>query len=161
LKDRTTSACEKGFTGVLLAYKNRSEGINMGLQQSITAELQRSLKNRDTARTGAVRILIGEFQRQPEKELRDDQVIAIIKKLVKSEREMLAASGQETSGFIDVMEGYLPKQASENEITEWIQENIDFSKFNNRMQAMRPIMAHFGSSADGNMVKNILQTIEN
>jgi hypothetical protein len=133
----------------------------MGLQQSITAELQASIKNRDTARTGAVRILIGEFQRQPEKELSDDQVIGIIKKLIKSERELLAASGQETSDFIDVMEGYLPKQASDDEITKWIQENIDFSKFKNRMQAMKPIMAHFGSSADGNMVKRIVQTFEN
>ena len=133
----------------------------MGLQQSITAELQASIKNRDTARTGAVRILIGEFQRQPEKELSDDQVLGIIKKLIKSERELLAASGQETSDFIDVMEGYLPKQTSEDEITEWIQENIDFSKFKNRMQAMKPIMAHFGSSADGDMVKRIVQTFEN
>ena len=132
----------------------------MGLQQSITAELQASIKNRDTARTGAVRILIGEFQRQPEKELSDEQVVGIIKKLVKSERELLAASGQKTSGFIDVMEGYLPRQVSEDEITEWIQENVDFSIFNNKMQAMKPIMAHFGSSADGNEVKNILQTIE-
>ena len=132
----------------------------MGLQQSISAELQMSIKNRDTARTGAVRIMIGEFQRQPEKELGDEQVIGIIKKLVKSERELLAVSGKETSDFIDVLEGYLPKQASEDEITKWIQENIDFSKFNNRMQAMRPILAHFGSSADGNMVKKILQTIE-
>lgn len=132
----------------------------MGLQQSITAELQASIKNRDTARTGAVRILIGEFQRQPEKELSDQQVVGIIKQLVKSERELLAASGQKTSGFIDVLEGYLPRQASEIEITEWIQENVDFSIFNNKMQAMKPIMAHFGSSADGNVVKNILQTIE-
>ena len=132
----------------------------MGLQQSITAELQASIKNRDTARTGAVRILIGEFQRQPEKELSDEQVVGIIKKLVKSERELLAASGQDTSDFIDVMQGYLPQQASEDEIREWIQENIDFSIFNNKMQAMKPIMAHFGRSADGNVVKNILQTIE-
>ena len=132
----------------------------MGLQQSITAELQASIKNRDTARTGAVRILIGEFQRQPEKKLSDEQVVGIIKKLVKSERELLAASGQNTSEFIDVMEGYLPQQASEDEIREWIQENVDFSIFNNKMQAMKPIMAHFGSSADGNVVKNILQTIE-
>ena len=132
----------------------------MGLQESIIAELQPSIKNRDTSRTGAVRILIGEFQRQPEKELTDDQVIGIIKKLVKSERELLAASGQSSSEFITVMEGYLPKQAHEDEISAWIKENIDFSTFNNKMQAMKPIMAHFGSSADGNVVKNILQKIE-
>ena len=131
----------------------------MDLQQSIRAELQVSIKNRDSARTGAVRILIGEFQRQPEKVLSDEQVIGIIKKLLKSERELLAVSGQSTSDFIEVLEGYLPKQASEDEIRKWIQENIDFSVFKNKMQAMKPIMAHFGSSVDGNMVKNILQTI--
>jgi uncharacterized protein YqeY len=129
----------------------------MGLQESISAELQASIKSRDTARTGAVRILIGEFQRQPEKELSDDQVVAIIKKLVKSERELLAAAGQETSDFIVVMEGYLPKQATEEEIKNWVKENVDFSSFGNKMQAMKPIMAHFGSSADGNLVKKVLQ----
>ena len=131
----------------------------MGLQQSISAELQASIKNRDSARTGAVRVLIGEFQRQPEKVLGDDQVIGIIKKLLKSERELLAATGQSSSDFIEVLEGYLPKQASEEEIRKWIQENIDFSVFKNKMQAMKPIMAHFGSSVDGNTVKTILQTI--
>jgi len=129
----------------------------MGLQESISAELQSSIKSRDSARTSAIRILIGEFQRQPEKQLSDDQVIAIIKKLVKSERELLAATGQEHSDFIVVMESYLPKQATEEEIKKWVQENIDFSTFGNKMQAMRPIMAHFGSSADGNIVKRVLQ----
>jgi len=134
--------------------------VKMGLQQSITAELRGAIKNRDTARTGAVRILIGEFQRQPEKELTDDQVIGIIRKLVKSERELLAAAGKQSSDFITVMEGYLPQQASEDEITRWIEEHIDFSKYNNKMQAMKPIMAHFGSRADGALVKKVLQTVE-
>ncbi len=132
----------------------------MGLQQSITAELQTAIKSRDKARTGVVRILIGEFQRQPEKILSDEQVVGIIKKLLKSERELLAASGQSSSDFIDVLEGYLPKQAGEDEIKKWIEENIDFSQFKNKMQAMKPIMAHFGSSADGNLVKNLLQASE-
>ena len=132
----------------------------MGLQHTITAELKSSIKSRDTARTSAIRILIGEFQRQPEKELSDDQVIGIIKKLVKSERELLAASGQETSDFITVMEGYLPRQASEDDIRNWITENIDFASFKNKMQAMKPIMAHFGSSADGNLVKQILMQMD-
>ena len=55
------------------------------------------------------------------------------------------------------MEGYLPRQASREEIAAWISANIDFSKFANKMQAMKPIMAHFGSAVDGNTVKEILQ----
>lgn len=131
----------------------------MSMQQMIKDELKVSMKAKDTDRTGAVRILIGEFQRQPEKELKDEQVIGIIKKLVKSEKELLAASGEETSGFLRVMEAYLPKQATEDDIKAWVKDNIDLSSFNNQMQAMKPIMAHFGSSADGNVVKKVLQEL--
>lgn len=132
----------------------------MGLQQSIQDALQTSIKNRDKELTSAVRIIIGEFQRQPEKDLSDEQVVAIIKKLVKSEKELLAASGEASSPFIEILNGYLPAQASEEEIRQWIIDNIDFAGFGNKMQAMRPIMAHFGSAADGNMVKSILQSID-
>ena len=129
----------------------------MGLQETISSQLKSSMKAKDTVRTGAIRVLIGEFQRQPEKELQDDQVVGIIKKLIKSERETLAAAKQEDTGFIRVLEEFLPRQAGEEEIRQWIRANIDFSTLNNTMQAMRPIMAHFGSSADGNTVKKILQ----
>ncbi len=134
--------------------------MNMGLQQEIKDGLKAAMKAKESDRTGAIRILIGEFQRQPEKELSDEQVIGIIKKLVKSERELLNAAGKESSGYLRVLESYLPKQASKGEIEDWIKENIDFSSFNNKMQAMRPIMAHFGSKADGNMVKEILGKID-
>lgn len=130
----------------------------MSLQEQISAELKTAMKSRDRVKTDAVRVLIGEFQRQPEKELTDQQVAGIIRKLIKSEKELLAASGSEDSGFIEVLEGYLPQQAGEEEIRKWIAENIDFSDFNNTMQAMKPIMAHFAGNADGNTVKKILQT---
>ncbi len=130
----------------------------MSLQEQISAELKTAMKSRDRVKTDAVRVLIGEFQRQPEKELTDQQVAGIIRKLIKSEKELLAASGSGDSGFIGVLEGYLPKQADEDEIRKWIAENIDFSDFNNTMQAMKPIMAHFAGNADGNTVKKILQT---
>jgi len=80
----------------------------MSLQETIQAELKTAIKARDAARTGAVRILIGEFQRQPQKTLTDEQVVAIIKKLIKSEKELLASARQETSDFLTIMEGYLP-----------------------------------------------------
>jgi hypothetical protein len=46
--------------------------------------------------------LIGEFQRQPEKTLNDEKIIAIIKQLIKSERELLAATKQMKS-FCDAI----------------------------------------------------------
>lgn len=132
----------------------------MGLQQEIEGQLKVALKQRDKERAGAIRILKGEFQRQPEKELSDDQVIGIIKKLVKSERELLDASGGGTSEYIEILQGYLPQQVGEEEVRAWIRDNIDFSSFGNKMQAMRPIMEHFGSSVDGAAVKKILQDMD-
>ena len=129
----------------------------MSMQEFLSQELRAAMKARDTDRTGAIRILIGEFARQPEKVLSDEQVIAIIKKLIKSERELLTAQGQEGSPFMTIMEGYLPQQASEADIYAWIKDNIDFSAYGNKMQAMKPIMQHFGSTVDGNTVKNVLQ----
>jgi hypothetical protein len=130
------------------------------MQESLKEDLKVAMKARDTDRTGAIRILMGEFARQPEKVLSDEQVIAIVKKLIKSERELLAAQKQEGSPFLTIMEEYLPKQASEQEVFAWVKENIDFSAFGNKMQAMRPIMQHFGSAVDGNVVKKVLQQFD-
>ncbi len=129
----------------------------MSLQESLKEDLTVAMKARDTERTGAIRILMGEFGRQKEKILADEQVIAIIKQLIKSEQELLTAQGEEGSTFLEIMKEYLPRQASEEEIRAWIEENIDFSAFGNRMQVMKPIMQHFGSSVNGNMVKKVLQ----
>ncbi len=130
----------------------------MSMQERFQDELQVAIKAKDSDRTGAIRILIGEFQRQREKKLSDDQVIGIIRKLIKSEKELLAAAGKDSSGFLAVMESYLPRQADEEEIRTWIEENIDFDSFDNRMQAMRPVMNHFSGRADGNVVKKILMS---
>jgi len=130
----------------------------MALQTMIKDHLKTAMKAKDSDRTWALRVLIGEFGRQLEKELGDDQVVAIIKKLIKSEKELLAAQGKESSPFLTIMEGYLPQAVSEEEVRAWIAANIDFSTFANRMQAMKPIMAHFGSAADGNLVKKVLQS---
>ncbi|CAG35608.1 GatB/YqeY domain-containing protein [Desulfotalea psychrophila] len=131
----------------------------MSMQEDFRAGLKVAMKARQKDKVGAIRILIGEFQRQPEKELSDDQVIAIIKKLIKSERELLAAAGEESSGFLVEMEAFLPRQATEEEVREWVGANIDFAAFANKMQAMKPIMNHFGSSVDGNMVKKVLLSL--
>ena len=48
---------------------------------------------------------------------------------------------------------------SREEVMDWVNENIDFSQFKSPMQAMAPIMKHFGKRADGNMVKGLLQEL--
>ncbi|MDA3807225.1 MAG: GatB/YqeY domain-containing protein [Thiomicrorhabdus sp.] len=133
----------------------------MALQQQIKSELKDAMKAKDIAKKDTIRIIMGEFSRQPQKELSDPEVVAIIRKLIKSETELLAHSKQsvQDSPYIRVLEGYLPAQASEADIKAWIAANIDFSTFGNKMQAMKPIMTQFAGRVDGNMVKKILDSL--
>ena len=130
----------------------------MNLQEQIKKDLSAAIKAQDVQKKDTLRVILGEFARLDKKELSDDTVIKILKKLLKSEKEVLEQKGQGTeSAFMGIVEGYLPQMASEAEIREWIKENIDFTQFKNKMQAMGSIMKHFGPTADGNSVKKILQ----
>jgi uncharacterized protein YqeY len=130
----------------------------MKLQDQIKKDLVSAMKAKDEEKKDILRVIMGEFGRQASKTIADADVIGIIKKLIKSEKEVLVQTGKApTNRFIDVAEAYLPKMADEDEIKTWIAANVDFSQFNNKMQAMKPIMAHFGAAADGNLVKKILQ----
>jgi len=130
----------------------------MNLQRQIKKDLTAAIKARDEKKKDALRVILGEFDRLDKKELSDDEIIKILKKLMKSERETLEQKGEgEDSEFIKVIENYLPKMATEDEIAAWINRNIDFSQFKNKIQAMGLIMKHFGASAEGNLVKKIIQ----
>jgi uncharacterized protein len=130
----------------------------MTLQNKIKDDLKSAMKDRNENKKETLRVIMGEMARLDKKEFSDDEVIKILKKLVKSEKEMLEKTGQDqTSPFIEVIETYLPKMAGEEEIRQWIATNVDFGSFKNKMQAMGVIMAHFGASADGNLVKKVLQ----
>lgn len=114
----------------------------------------------------------------------DDDVIKLLKKYINQEKERLLYSYRHivnedvqgitykdlkkivdlkieelgeslTSPKIAIAQKYLPKQATEEEITLWIKENIDFSQYKNKMQAMGLIMKQF-KGCDGNFAKSIL-----
>ena len=72
---------------------------------------------------------------------------------------MLELQNKESSPYLEVLESYLPKMADRAEILAWIEKNIDFSEYKSPMQAMAPIMKHFGKLVEGNMVKGLLQEL--
>jgi len=130
----------------------------MNLQSQMKKDLYTAIKAKDEKKKDALRVILGEFARLDKKELSDDEIVKILKKLMKSEKEVLEQKGETAdSEFIKVIENYLPKMATEEEITAWIHQNIDFSQFKNKMQAMGLVMKHFGATADGNFVKKIIQ----
>ncbi len=86
----------------------------MTLQEKIRQDLKESMKAKNEARTSALRVILGEFGRQDKKVLTDAEVIAVIRKLVKSEQETLAKTGADSSDYLITLEGYLPREPSES-----------------------------------------------
>jgi len=132
----------------------------MTSQEQIKKDLVDAIKAKDVEKREALRVVLGEFDRQGKKTLTDEEVAGVIQKLVKSERETLELKGEPDSAYIRTLEAYLPKMATDDEIAAFIRENIDLSGFSNIMQAMGPIMKHFGKTADGHAVKRVLHSLE-
>jgi len=146
------------------------------LLNKLKADLKQSMLERDVAARTAIRQVMAEFPKltvpitlesgkkttrlKTSEEITNDDIVGIIQGLVKSERMVLEVKNEESSDYIEILQLYLPKMASREEIIAWIRENIDFADFKNKMQAMGSIMKHFGKQADGKMVNEILQQWE-
>jgi len=132
----------------------------MTIHEQIKKDLMQAMKEKDEEKKNTLRVLMGEFARSDKKELSDDEVVGVIKKLVKSERETLGLSGGTGDNrYIEILEAYLPSMATEADIRVFIAEHIDFASYKNKMQAMKDIMNHFGARADGNQVKGVLMSL--
>jgi hypothetical protein len=145
----------------------------ISLHDKLKEDLKLAMKTRNDVLKNTVRQIMSEFFKltvpvvieggkkstRPKKaeEIIDDDIIGIIQGLIKSEHIVLAAKQETASDYLRILESYLPRQASAEEIAAWIKANIDFSRFKNKMQAMGPIMKQFGKAADGKLVNQILK----
>ena len=151
------------------------KGMQMPLLKKLKDDLKMAMLGKDNQVRDTIRIIMGEYPsltvpitlesgkkttrvKKPE-EITNDDLLGIIRKLVKSEKTVLDIKSKDSSDYLEILESYLPQMATKEEITAWINENIDFSEFKNSMQAMGTIMKHFGKLADGNLVKQILQEL--
>jgi uncharacterized protein YqeY len=153
-----------------------SQDMQLSLHDKLRADLKKAMLGRDQEVRNTLRLIIAEFPKltvpltlesgkkttrlkKPE-EITDDDVIGIIRGLAKSEQTVLEITGQTTSDYLEILQSYLPKMIEREEITSWVKDNIDFSQYKNKMQAMGPVMKHFGKLADGKLVNQILKEWE-
>lgn len=147
--------------------------MGMPLLAKLKSDLKTAMLSKDETVKGALRIIISEFptkittpitlesgkkstRAKRDDEITDDDIISLIMGLCKSEKQTLEYKKETTSEYLQILESYLPKMADEAEIAAWAKANIDLSQFKSPMQAMGPIMKHFGKAADGNVVKKVL-----
>ena len=148
------------------------QDMDMSLLEKIKIDLKTALVGKDAQAKDTIRLIMGEFpgltvpitlksgkkttRLKKSEEITNDDIQNIIRKLVKSEKTVLEIKKEATSEYLQHLELYLPKMAGRSEIEAWIGENVDLTAFKSPMQAMGPIMKHFGKRADGNLVKVIL-----
>ena len=153
-----------------------SQDMPLSLHDKIRADLKKAMLGKDQEVRNTLRLIIAEFPKltvpitlesgkkstrlkKPE-EISNDDVIGIIKGLTKSEQTVLEITGQTSSDYLEILQSYLPKMIDREEIIIWVKDNIDFSQYKNKMQAIGPVMKHFGKLTDGKLVNQILKEWE-
>ena len=107
----------------------------MSLKQQITEDMKTAMRAKDTARLGAIRLLLAAMkQREVDEriELSDADVIAIIEKMNKQRRDSISqyeAAGRQDLADVEkfelsVLATYMPQQLGDAEITSAVIETI-------------------------------------
>ena len=107
----------------------------MSLKQQITEDMKTAMRAKDTARLGAIRLLLAAMkQREIDEriELSDADVVAVIEKMNKQRRDSISqyeAAGRQDLADVEkfemsVLANYMPQQLSEAEIGAAVAEAI-------------------------------------
>jgi uncharacterized protein YqeY len=134
----------------------------MSLKQAITDDVKTAMRAKESARLATLRFLqaaIKQKEVDERKELGDSEVVAIIEKQIKQRRESIAAyeqagrvetAAQERSE-IDVLQAFLPQQASADDIAQAITAAIESAKASGAQgpAVMGKVMAHLKQALAG------------
>lgn len=148
-------------------------GTNMTLAEKIVADLTASMKAQDAARTSTLRMVkAAMMNRQIEKggALDDEETSRLLRSLVKQRRDSIEqyekAGRQELAdketAEIEVIEGYLPKAATREEIEVIVAQAISETQASS-MKDMGKVMkaaqaALTGKNADGRIISEVVKS---
>ena len=107
----------------------------MSLREQITADMKEAMRARDTTRLEAVRLLRAAIQRQEideQIELTDDEVVAVIQKMIKQGRDSIEQFEkgdrqdlvEKETAMLTVLEPYLPDALSDEDLAALIDEAL-------------------------------------
>jgi len=99
----------------------------MNLRTQITEEMKSAMRARDTQRLSAIRLLLAAIKQKEvdeRKDLTDQDVIAVVEKMIKQRRESIVqyenAARADLAGVeqfeLDVLQAYMPQALSESEV---------------------------------------------
>jgi uncharacterized protein YqeY len=148
----------------------------MSLQEDIRADMVSAMKAREEDRLRVLRSLISLFtqeltatKRKPQDKLTDDEVLALVKRSVKQRheaaeqfraggREDLAENEEKEAELLSV---YMPEMASKEAIEAVVDakmKELDITDKTGMGKLMGAVMTKLKGTADGTMVKEIIET---
>ena len=144
----------------------------MSLKEQLTADMKEAMKNKEKDRLAVIRMVRGAIRQQEidgQKELGEEDVIAVISKEVKMRRDSIdefQKGGREdlvekTQAEIDVLMPYLPAQLSEDEVRELVKaavEQTGAASPKDMGKVMGVLMPKVKGRADGKMVNTIVKS---
>lgn len=132
----------------------------MTLKEKISKDYMIAFKEKNTVSKNLLSVIKGEIQTLEKntgvENLHDEDVIKILTKTTKSLKEMALRGSESAALELEIVETYLPKQMSHEEITKKVIELI-----NSGVTQMGAIMKEFSSlPADKKMVSEIFKELQ-
>lgn len=138
----------------------------MSLKETITNDMKNAMRNKDTEALSTIRMLLAAIKQKEVDERidpNDEQIIAIVDKLIKQRKDSIAAyeqagrtdSAEKEAAEIKVLEAYLPERMSEEEIASAVAKivaNLGASGPGDMGKAMGAVKKELASKADMGMV---------
>lgn len=132
-----------------------------------------AMKNKDTLKKGVLTLLISAIalaEKENGKELSEAEELTYVQKELKQTNEALKETPADRTDLIEenkkkiaLLEAYLPKQMSEEEvknaIVKYMEDNNLEAERKNQGKIMKAILGEFKGQTDGKTVNMVLRTI--
>ena len=143
----------------------------MSLLDQLATDMKEAMKQKDKERLSTIRLLKSSLQNEAihlGKDLSDDEILVVLSRELKQRKDSLQefekAGRQDLADKvtteISVLEGYMPEQLSEEELSQIIDETLEEVGAKTKAdmgKAMKVIMPKVKGRADGSHVKNLIQ----
>ena len=141
----------------------------MTLLNTLQDEMKVAMKAHDQARLDALRLMVSaiRYVEVDTPNLTDEQIVGVLTKEAKKRREAIEAykaagrlsAAEQEQYELTLIESYLPKKMSEDEVRIKVKEVLDSNKFDNFGLAMNAVMKTVGKDAEGGTVAKIVKEL--
>lgn len=143
----------------------------MSLKEQLLADMKSAMKEKNTIQKDTVQIVragILQIEKDEHIELDDERILEVISREVKKRKDVLPdyiKSGREDlindiNKQLEILNGYLPEQLSEEELTVIIEEvisEVSATSMKDMGSVMNAVLPKVKGKADGKMVSQIIK----